>query len=63
MARFIGFSFLFFRERKSVVAENAKLSNQPSKAEKADVVEHLQVFDHVGLLANKPPGQAGLLFI
>jgi hypothetical protein len=30
---------------------------------KADVVEHREVFDYVGLLVNKPPGQAGLLFI
>ncbi len=30
---------------------------------KADVVEHPEVFDHVGLLANEPPGLAGLLFI
>jgi hypothetical protein len=30
---------------------------------KADVVEHPKAFDHVGLLVNKPPGTAGLLFI
>jgi len=30
---------------------------------KADVVEHPEVFDHVGLLVNKPPGTAGLPFI
>jgi len=30
---------------------------------KADVVEHAKVFDHVGLLSNGPPGQAGLPFI
>jgi hypothetical protein len=39
----------------------------PSRAtaseKKADVVEHAGVFDHVGLLINKPPGSAGLLFI
>jgi hypothetical protein len=29
---------------------------------KADVVEHPKVFDHVGLLCNKPPGPAGLSF-
>ncbi len=33
------------------------------KQKKTDVVEHPEVFDHVGLLFNKPPGQAGLLFI
>jgi hypothetical protein len=30
---------------------------------KADVVEHPQVFDHVGLLFDEPPGLAGLPFI
>jgi len=29
---------------------------------KADVAEHLGVFDHVGLLVNGPPGDAGLSF-
>ena len=37
---------------------------RPKASEKkADVVEHPQVFDHVGLLVNEPPGTAGLLFI
>ncbi len=31
--------------------------------EKAGVVDHPQGFDHVGLLVNEPPGQAGLPFI
>jgi hypothetical protein len=36
----------------------------PVQAKKnADVVEHRQAFDHVGLLVNEPPGPAGLLFI
>jgi hypothetical protein len=30
---------------------------------KADVVEHPEVFDHVGLLFNGLPGTAGLPFI
>jgi hypothetical protein len=30
---------------------------------KADVVEHREVFDHVGLLVNEPPGRAGLPFV
>jgi hypothetical protein len=30
---------------------------------KADVAEHPEVFHHVGLLANEPPGTTGLLFI
>jgi hypothetical protein len=29
---------------------------------KADVAEHPKVFDHVGLLFNKPTGSAGLFF-
>jgi len=29
---------------------------------KADVAEHPEAFDHVGLLVNKPSGKAGLLF-
>jgi hypothetical protein len=33
------------------------------RTKKADVAEHPKVFDHVGLLFNKPPGKAGLLFI
>jgi hypothetical protein len=30
---------------------------------KADVAERPKVFGHVGLLFNKPPGNAGLFFI
>jgi hypothetical protein len=33
------------------------------KQKKAGVVEHPEVFHHAGLLANEPPGHAGLLFI
>jgi hypothetical protein len=29
----------------------------------ADVAEHPRVFEHVGLLVNRPPGMAGLPFI
>ena len=35
----------------------------PQQIKKADVDEHPEVFDHVGLLVNEPPGQAGLPFI
>ena len=35
----------------------------PQKTKKADVAEHRQVFGHIGLLFNKPPGKAGLYFI
>jgi hypothetical protein len=30
------------------------------RKKKAGVVEHLQAFDHAGLLVNEPPGAAGL---
>ena len=33
------------------------------KNKKTDVVEDPEVFDHVGLLINEPPGRTGLLFI
>jgi hypothetical protein len=33
------------------------------RTKKADVAEHPQVFDRVGLLVNEPPGTAELLFI
>ena len=32
------------------------------ETKKADVMEHPQAFDHVGLLFDKPPGTAELLF-
>jgi hypothetical protein len=34
-----------------------------STTKKADVAEYPKVLDHVGLLANEPPGTAELLFI
>ena len=33
------------------------------REKKADVAEPPEVFDHVGLLVNQPPGSAELLFI
>jgi hypothetical protein len=33
------------------------------KTKKANAVEHSEVFDHVGLLFNEPPGRSGLFFI
>jgi len=45
---------------------NAFLCSDPAfhaRTKKADVSEHPQVFDHVGLLVNEPPGTAELLFI
>jgi hypothetical protein len=35
----------------------------PIKNKKADVAEHPEAFDHVGLLVHEPLGTAGLLFI
>jgi hypothetical protein len=35
----------------------------PRKMKKADVAEHPEVFDHVGLLVNEPSSSAGLPFI
>jgi hypothetical protein len=34
-----------------------------AETKKNDVVENPEVFDHVGLLVNEPPGAAGLPFI
>src|SRR4051794_23387766 len=34
----------------------------PPKAKKADVVERLKLFHHVGLRFDEPPGRAGLSF-
>ncbi|MBN1912249.1 MAG: DUF2973 domain-containing protein [Pirellulales bacterium] len=36
---------------------------QPTRTKKADVAEHPEVFDHVGLLVNEPLGTAELLSI
>ena len=33
------------------------------QTEKADVVEHPEVFHHVGLLVNEPPDTVGLPFL
>jgi hypothetical protein len=37
------------------------LNAWPTK--KADVEEHPEVFDHVGLLVNEPSSQAGMPFV
>jgi hypothetical protein len=34
-----------------------------ARTQKAAAVEGLSAFHHVGLLINKPPGLAGLLFV
>jgi hypothetical protein len=36
---------------------------KPTNEKKTDAAEHLQVFDHVGLLVNGLPGAAGLPLI
>jgi hypothetical protein len=41
----------------------AKIGGPDPTSKKADVVEHPEVFLHVGLLVNGPPGLAGLPFI
>jgi len=38
-------------------------SRAAESKKKADVAEHPEVFDHVGLLVNGLPGAAGLPFI
>ena len=50
------------REAGDTVPQAASRRLAQSK-KKADVVEHPKAFDHVGLLVNKPPGNARLLFI
>ena len=34
-----------------------------AKTKKPDVVEHPEIFDHVGLLGDEPSSDAGMLFI
>jgi hypothetical protein len=33
------------------------------RTKKADVAQHPEAFDHVGLLFDKPTGRAGLFFV
>jgi hypothetical protein len=40
-----------------------QLFRSTEKQKKADVAEDPEVFDHVGLLFNEPPGRTGLFFI
>jgi hypothetical protein len=48
---------------KVVLTELNTRPHAASEAKKAGVAEHLQAFDHAGLLVNEPPGTAGLPFI
>jgi hypothetical protein len=54
-----------FMPRLSIgfVAGDRRPSLVASGEKKADVVEHPEVFDHVGLLVDGPPGGAGLPFV
>jgi hypothetical protein len=40
-----------------------RLGSVTARNKKTDVVEHPEVFGHVGILINEPPGTAGLPFI
>jgi hypothetical protein len=46
-----------------VVAAFTHHTEKEKETKKADVAEHPEVFDHVGLLINEPPGTAGLPLI
>jgi hypothetical protein len=35
----------------------------PRETKKAEVAEHPEVFDHVGLLTNEPSSDGGVLFV
>ncbi len=50
-------------ERFLLGAASREPNHTAASQKKADVVEHPQVFDHVGLLVNGPSGTAGLPFI
>lgn len=54
-----------FKSRLSIgfVAGERRPSLVASGKKKADVVEHPEVFDHVGLLVDGPPGGTGLPFV
>jgi hypothetical protein len=46
-----------------VITPCGRRPTETPETKKADVVEYLEAFDHVGLLVNEPPGPAGLPFI
>jgi hypothetical protein len=48
---------------KDVLLMHARRATGELRPKKTDVAENPQVFDHVGLLVNEPPGSLGLLFI
>jgi hypothetical protein len=43
-----------------IPAESGGSSTRAPQIKKADVVKHLKVFHHVGLLSNEPPESTGL---
>ena len=48
---------------RTVIETTARRLTQKQNHKKSDVAEHPEVFDHVGLLVNEPPGKAELLSI
>jgi hypothetical protein len=46
-----------------IMPASTSASDKGQGTKKADVAEHPEVFHHVGLLINEPPGTAGLPFI
>ena len=59
-------AFSSFRDpwiRKPIRDIGQSPSDAPRSEKKADVIEHSEVFDHVGLLVNGPLGTAGAPFI
>jgi len=49
------------KKRRNLPCLNSKRLSSP-RTKKADVAEHPEAFDHVGLLFNEPLGTAELLF-
>jgi hypothetical protein len=47
----------------TIAFASVRFSGNDQRNKKTDVAEHPQVFRHVGLLFNKRPGAARLLFI
>ena len=57
----LGHGYIGFIHRSN--SGDRDLARARERKKKTDVVEHPEVFDHVGLLFNEPPGTAGLPFI
>ena len=50
---------------ESIICSSLKIAalSRRRRQKKADVGDHPEVFGHVGLLVDRPPGTAGLPFI